>query len=233
MTKFDNIYCGWFLNHIRKVRRTHLEQKAYRKRWSNCKFFGDSTISDGVTLGPGCLLNRVELRGNVQIGRHTLINADCYFSGHIDIGSFCSIARNVTMVTGIHPLTTMSTFKSRNSILNSVFSYRQPKPKPIVIGSDVWIGSGAILLPGIEIGHGAVVGAGSIVTKSVEPYSIAVGCPARQTRFRFSQEKIDLLVQSEWWNWSDEKIIRNSQLFDRNLDQSSFELIQSMLEEST
>jgi acetyltransferase-like isoleucine patch superfamily enzyme len=71
------------------------------------------------------------------------------------------------------------------------------------IGNDVWIGQNAIILPSVaRIGDGAVIGAGAVVTKDVEPYSIVVGNPARLLRYRFSQETIVKLQESRWWEKS-------------------------------
>ncbi|MBJ3726845.1 CatB-related O-acetyltransferase, partial [Salmonella enterica subsp. enterica serovar Corvallis] len=75
-----------------------------------------------------------------------------------------------------------------------------------VIGNDVWIGSEAMVMPGIKIGHGAVIGSRSLVTKDVEPYAIVGGNPAKKIKKRFTDEEISLLLEMEWWNWSLEKI---------------------------
>jgi acetyltransferase-like isoleucine patch superfamily enzyme len=77
----------------------------------------------------------------------------------------------------------------------------------VVIGSDVWIGSRAIILPGVNIGHGAVIGAGAVVTGDIMDYSVAVGVPARHIRFRFDAPTIERLIRSEWWNWDEARVI--------------------------
>jgi acetyltransferase-like isoleucine patch superfamily enzyme len=69
------------------------------------------------------------------------------------------------------------------------------------IGHDTWIGHGAIIMPKVTVGNGAVVGSGAIVTKDVEPYAIVVGVPAKPVRKRFSQEIIGKLESIKWWNW--------------------------------
>ncbi|GLQ81463.1 hypothetical protein GCM10007881_49840 [Mesorhizobium huakuii] len=78
---------------------------------------------------------------------------------------------------------------------------------PTEIGNDVWIGLRAVIMPGIRIGDGAVVGAGSIVTKDVAPYAIVAGNPARFIRSRFTDDQIASLLAIRWWEWSDEKIM--------------------------
>lgn len=75
-----------------------------------------------------------------------------------------------------------------------------------IIGSDVWIGSEAMIMPGIKIGHGAVIGSRALITKDVNPYEIIGGNPAKPIRKRFSDEEISMLLEMEWWTWPDEKI---------------------------
>ena len=70
-----------------------------------------------------------------------------------------------------------------------------------VIGNDVWIGSEAIIMPGVKVGDGAVIGTRALVTRDVEPYAIVGGNPARTIRKRFSDEEIALLLEMRWWDW--------------------------------
>ena len=74
-------------------------------------------------------------------------------------------------------------------------------PGTVIIGNDVWIGSHATVVDGISIGDGSIVAAGSVVTKSVQPYAIVGGVPARPIRHRFSEETINELLKIQWWNW--------------------------------
>ena len=76
----------------------------------------------------------------------------------------------------------------------------------IHIENDVWIGESVILMSGIRIGNGAIVGAKSVVTKDVEPYSVVAGNPARQVKKRFSEELITELQKLKWWEFDDEEI---------------------------
>ncbi|SCY09140.1 Acetyltransferase (isoleucine patch superfamily) [Lachnospiraceae bacterium XBB2008] len=90
---------------------------------------------------------------------------------------------------------------------------RLRKNAPIIIGNDVWIGGNAIILPGINIGDGAIVAAGAVVTKDVEPYSIVGGVPAKVIKYRFDSETITALLKIKWWDWPLDKIIDNIELF--------------------
>ena len=75
-----------------------------------------------------------------------------------------------------------------------------------VIGNDVWIGQNAVILPGVRIGDGAIIGANSVVGSDVDPYTIAVGNPAKVLRKRFDDELIDLMLRFKWWDRSIDEI---------------------------
>ena len=76
----------------------------------------------------------------------------------------------------------------------------------MTIGHDVWIGHGAIVLPGRSIGTGAVIAAGAIVTKDVAPYTIVAGNPARMVRLRFPEAIAARLQALAWWDWPHERL---------------------------
>ena len=85
-----------------------------------------------------------------------------------------------------------------------------------IIGNDVWIGDNVIVLPNVNIGTGAVLGGGSVVTKDVEPYTIVAGNPAREIKKRFSPETVNELLMSKWWDWDQEKILAEKDFFFKN-----------------
>lgn len=72
-----------------------------------------------------------------------------------------------------------------------------------VIGSDVWIGSEAVIMPGVRIGHGAVIGTRALVTRDVGPYEIVGGNPAKVIRKRFDDASIAMLLEMQWWDWNE------------------------------
>jgi chloramphenicol O-acetyltransferase type B len=78
-----------------------------------------------------------------------------------------------------------------------------------VIGNDVWIGAEAMIMPGVKIGDGAVIGSRALVTKDVEPYTIADGNPAKPIKKRFSERHIAMLLEMKWWDW-DEYILEEA-----------------------
>jgi virginiamycin A acetyltransferase len=86
-----------------------------------------------------------------------------------------------------------------------------PDEEMIKVGNDVWIGQGVSVVrkPGLEIGDGAVIGSGAVVTKSIPPYAIAAGVPARVIGYRFDENITKRLLALKWWDWPAEKIFRN------------------------
>lgn len=86
----------------------------------------------------------------------------------------------------------------------------------VKIGSDVWIATNVTILRGVEIGDGAVIAAGSIVTKSVPPYAVVGGNPAKFIKWRFPLEVREKLLEMKWWDWDEEEII-NKREFLQNL----------------
>lgn len=118
----------------------------------------------------------------------------------------------------MHPIERVSSspvFHEGKNILKKNFAKFDTSPDgKIEIHSDVWIGAGAIVLSGVEIGTGAVVGAGSVVTHSIPPYEIWAGNPAKKIRNRFDEKVINNLLKTNWWEWNDEKIVGYSDLFD-------------------
>jgi phosphonate metabolism protein (transferase hexapeptide repeat family) len=129
------------------------------------------------------------------------------------IGKFCSIAAMIRINPGNHPMhrATQAHFTYRASAYfpgesddADFFAWR--REHHCTIGHDVWLGHGAIVLPGRNIGTGAVIAAGAIVTKDVAPYTIVAGNPARPVRRRFSEAVEDGLMDLAWWNWDHEML---------------------------
>jgi phosphonate metabolism protein (transferase hexapeptide repeat family) len=128
-------------------------------------------------------------------------------------GKFCSIAAMARINPGNHPMAraTQSHITYRASAYfpgerdeEEFFAWR--RASAVIIGHDVWIGHGAIILPGRSVGTGAVIPAGAIVTKNVEPYAIVAGNPARVIRQRFPAAVARRLEHLAWWDWDHDRL---------------------------
>ena len=155
---------------------------------------------------------------NVKVGMFT--HGACFEQGNFDrhtiVGRYCSIAADVHVFNRNHPMN----FKSTHAFFfNPLLKYTKTdmvKYNPLEIGNDVWIGHSVIILPSVKkIGDGAVVGAGSIVSKDVPPYAVAVGHPIRIVRYRFPKDIINRLIDEKWWGKSIEEIQRNMEEYNQ------------------
>lgn len=156
--------------------------------------------------------------GKVKIGRYTSINGPstriCSAINTVEIGSYCSIASNVIIQEYYHNVDLVTTYSILSNIFKKSYSKLQITSKgSIVISDDVWIGSNAVILSGVKIGRGAIIGAGSVVTKDVAPYSINAGNPSKLIKMRFKEEDIFYIENSKWWEWSVEQILENEDFF--------------------
>lgn len=135
----------------------------------------------------------------------------------LQIGKFCSIACGAKFIfnSANHTLSSLSTypfplfFEEWGLEKNDVTKAWDHKGD-IVIGNDVWIGYEAVILAGVTIGDGAIIGTRAVVTKDVPPYTIVGGVPAKPIKRRFPEETVSVLLEIQWWNWSEERIARNT-----------------------
>lgn len=128
------------------------------------------------------------------------------------IGKFCQIAQGTKFITSDanHQMTGFSTFPF--FIFGGEWARYTPDlthKGDTLIGNDVWFGYSSVIMPGVTVCDGAIIGAASVVTKDVPPYTIVAGNPAREIRKRFSDDIIEKLLEIQWWNWSYDKITRN------------------------
>lgn len=175
----------------------------------------------------GITLDKQVSHPNIRVGRFSYYSG--YYHGHsfddcarfilpdddadkLIIGSFCSIGSGAAFIMAGnqgHRHDWISTFPFYWMPDVRAFEGARNGFEPAgdtVVGNDVWIGSEAIVMPGVRIGDGAVIATRAVVTRDVAPYSIVGGNPAAPIRTRFDAARIDLLLEMRWWDWSDEQL---------------------------
>lgn len=186
--------------------------------------FSDISITSNFE-GANKIHSRATFHGELGFGSYVGPRSTVYGI----VGRFTSIAPDVKVVTGTHPLfypfvSTSPMFYSTMGQCGTSFVSEQKFNEylrfdgwddlpGVKIGSDCWIGERALIIGGLEIGHGAVVLAGAVVTKDVPPYAIVGGVPARIIKYRYDSDTVDFLLNLEWWNKNIEWIHLNSSIF--------------------
>lgn len=175
----------------------------------------------------GVTLDKQVTQPNIRVGRFSYYSG--YYHGHsfddcarfilpdegadqLIIGSFCSIGSGAAFIMAGnqgHRNEWISTFPFFWMPEVAAFAGAQNGYLPAgdtVVGHDVWIGSEAVVMPGVRIGDGAVIGTRAVVTRDVEPYTIVGGNPAAPIRKRFDDRRIALLLEMGWWDWPEERL---------------------------
>jgi len=170
-------------------------RKATFYRWIlKCKNLRDKTgvlikkkseIVNGTIIGDGsCINGKIVIKGR----------------GSCTIGKYCAFGDEIRLITSNH--------KSSDIVLQYALSKKiglkanTDQRDGITIANNVWIGDRVIVLPGVTIGNGSIVAAGSVVTKNVPPYTVFAGVPAKFIKYRFTEKEIKEQERLQWWNWS-------------------------------
>lgn len=138
-----------------------------------------------------------------------------FIGDQLIIGKFCALARGVKFIMNgaNHRMSGFSTYPFQ--IFGNGWEKVTPQPDELpykgntVVGNDVWIGYEAMLMPGVQVGDGAIIAAKSVIVSNVPPYTIIGGNPAKPISQRFDHEVVIALLEIAWWHWNIEKITRN------------------------
>lgn len=176
-----------------------------------------------------CFLNNVLNNPQIEVGDYTyyddpdgaenfernVLYLFPFIGDRLLIGKFCALARGVKFIMNgaNHKLSGFSTYPFQifgngwETVMPALDEL--PNKGDTRIGHDVWIGYDSLIMPGVQIGHGAIVSSRSVVTRDVPPYTVVGGNPAQPLKQRFSDEVVARLLQIAWWDWPVEKISRN------------------------
>ncbi|MFN3759486.1 MAG: CatB-related O-acetyltransferase [Algoriphagus aquaeductus] len=213
-----------------------LKEKAFRflqrvsKPYFNVK--GDNLVSfwasgiHHVEFGGG---NRIPencaFSDRTTLGFRTTLGTNNYFGGRVTIGKYCQIGRDVAFHPTNHPIHHLTTYINSQLFEGTLKHFKTEVE--ITLGNDIWVGHGVIILSGVNIGNGAILAAGSVVTKDVPPYSIVAGNPAKELRKRFPDPLIKELNELNWWDMDEDQLEKIKPLF--LLDLSKTESIKPLL----
>lgn len=146
---------------------------------------------------------------NTKWGKYSACTSNCRIID-TEVGNFVSIGWNTSISPRNHIYSNFTNHKfvylnKENYVTKGIYGDYLTK-----IGHDVWIGCNTVVMHGVEIGNGAIIAAGSIVTKSVPPYAVIGGNPAKFMRWRFNQQQINKLMELNWYEWETEEIFERS-----------------------
>ncbi|MBR4343420.1 MAG: CatB-related O-acetyltransferase [Lachnospiraceae bacterium] len=164
----------------------------------------DCELGKKIYIGRDC-----DIRSNVKIGDYSKISAGSILFNDVKIGRFSSIGYNCQIGCPEHPVNFFST-SPRIYADSKAKKYSNWKDffEPPVIGNDVWVGSNVIILQGCKIGDGAIIAAGAVVTKNVEPFTIWGGVPAKMIKKRFDSVTEKKILDTSWWEKDIDEIER-------------------------
>ena len=198
MRKFIKKILLYFLNTVDNQQEVTLS--GFSRGLQNVIFDGKNAVPD-----------RCNFSGNVKIGYATTLGYNNLLSGTIAIGKYCQLGADVALHATNHPIAYMTTYINHNLFQGELKQLKEENT--ITIGHDVWIGHGVIVVGNVTIGNGAIVAAGSVVTKDVEAYAIVAGVPAKTIRKRYAETIINEIETLNWWDKSEDELEKLKPLF--------------------
>ncbi|MBO8173592.1 MAG: antibiotic acetyltransferase [Bacillaceae bacterium] len=196
---------------------TRIKYRRFLK--NNCVIAKNVEIINGnlgknIRVAHNASIRNSDILDYTSIGRYSKIN-------HSTIGKFCSISWDVTIGALSHPINTVSTHSFPYTSRIGFVDKDNHNHKQTSLGNDVWVGCNSVILPGIKIGDGAIIGAGSVVTKDVPDYAIVAGVPAEIIRYRFEENIRQKLKEIKWWDLPYNTIKGNIYIFQEPLNEKT------------
>lgn len=198
MRKFIKKIIYYFLNNVEEREKVALS--GFSRGIQNVTFEGKNAVPDGCNFS-----------GKIKIGYATTLGYRNLLSGTIFIGKYCQLGVDVALHATNHPISYMTTYINKNLFEGDLKSLKQENV--IAIGHDVWIGHGVIIVGNVTVGNGAIIAAGSVVTKDIPHYTIVAGVPAKEVRKRFSDAIIQEIEALQWWDKSEAELEQIKPLF--------------------
>lgn len=178
--------------------------------------------------------NTIIHKTSIINGKYNLVSSK---DSKIIIKKYCAIANGFKIITLNHdynyPVLQGTFYKnffnqSHPGEKNN-FPSKERTKGDVVIGNDVCIGEDVFITSGVKIGDGCYIGAKSVVTKDLKPYTICAGIPCREIKLRYNPLVIDFLLDLKWWDWDDDKIKKNKHFFNLNLNNYSLDYIKNII----
>jgi acetyltransferase-like isoleucine patch superfamily enzyme len=197
--KFEKIYIDEFTNESDQPVQLHGVMRLY----PGVKLF-KTTV-----LGPLYMNRNGQIGPDVTIGKYTGFN-ESVLVGRATVGAFCALGARTAVNPFNHPTNWLSIheFQYHANSYDWIPEYKTMERltrtpdmlRTASIGNDVWTGHNVNILSGVNVGDGAIIAAGAVVTKDVLPYAVVAGVPAVTLRLRFSEKIVERLVRSKWWD---------------------------------
>ena len=193
---FDQLFYNFFKRYDEEFKNLILKEK----------IFSQLNADDSINVGPNAIVHNHGSKDNIRLGKGVIIDGilECYTKGELIINDYTYIGRSrifaaqkveigkgvlisdhvVIMDSDLHPLSAKKRFNDMRNWNKGVFPdvYTNIESRPVILGDYVWVSANSVILKGVTIGEGSIIGAGSIVTKDIPPYTIVAGNPAKIIR---------------------------------------------------
>lgn len=203
--------CTIIKNKENKMKQIPDPNTIYPNEFKTSVFLKNIITAPNISVGDYTYYD--DANNPTEFEKHNILFNYPEFGDHLIIGKFCAIASGTKFIMGSanHRMSSISTYPFH--VFGGAWAENTPPhlsqlpfKGDIVIGNDVWIGRESVIMPGVKIGDGAIVAAYSVVTKDIEPYTIAGGNPVQCIKKRFDDELIKILLRLHWWDFEPNKL---------------------------